>query len=244
MANTHSLDLELSSSQYAYAADSASLSVTQSLTIECGVNFESLTSVDQIIHTFVAKYDADNNARSYAFGMRHSGGVLNLYMNISSDGQINANNLKLIPWTPSTATWYHVAWVYDHTVPSYIAYVNGVKQGNTQTPQSTSIHNNNSQLRIGAFQVADPSAYLLDGKIDEVRIWNYARTAGQILEFKDKQINIPQTGLVACYNLNNALTDTSGNTNTLTLVGSPSFSTTIPTLTDFPSGGSLFFAQL
>ena len=40
-ANTHSIDLESGSSQYLFAADSASLSVTGSMTVEAWLNLES-----------------------------------------------------------------------------------------------------------------------------------------------------------------------------------------------------------
>lgn len=62
--NTKSLDLEASSSQYAWAADSASLSITGSLSLECWIKPESLpTSGNQM--TLMSKWTENGNQRSY-----------------------------------------------------------------------------------------------------------------------------------------------------------------------------------
>ena len=44
MSNTHSLDLELSSSQYAYVADNADVSVTGDISIEAWIKLEQKAS--------------------------------------------------------------------------------------------------------------------------------------------------------------------------------------------------------
>jgi hypothetical protein len=57
---------------------------------------------------------------------------------------------------------------------------------------------------IGAlfYNNALPADSHFPGIIDEVRIWNVARTASEILSYKDKQINGAATGLVASYHFN------------------------------------------
>ena len=64
--NTHVLDLESGSSQYATAADSASLSITGDLTMESYVKFESLPTVGNSM-VFQGKWNADTALRSYLF---------------------------------------------------------------------------------------------------------------------------------------------------------------------------------
>lgn len=66
--NTYSATFASASSQYATAADSASLSLTGNLTLECYINPTSLpTTGNQMI--LMSKWRAGNNTRSYKFDM-------------------------------------------------------------------------------------------------------------------------------------------------------------------------------
>lgn len=64
--NTYSLDLEASSSQYASRADTASLSITGDLAIECSIKPESLPTAGNSMVLF-SKWDVNGNIRSYKF---------------------------------------------------------------------------------------------------------------------------------------------------------------------------------
>src|SRR5260370_25987021 len=69
--------------------------------------------------------------------------------------------------------WFHVAATYDGT--SFHAFINGSEQGAhllTSTLTTTQ-----SPLRIAWSPFTDAH---FDGMIDEVRLWNVARTAGEI----------------------------------------------------------------
>lgn len=233
MANTYSLDLEVTSSQYAYGSDSASLSITQSFTLECNVNIESLSAVAGNYNVFLSKYTVAGDKRSYFFGMQNLDGSYYLATNISSDGTFQADNKKTVAFSPSLSTWYHVALVYDHTGPSYKFYVNGSQQGTTQTPVATSISNNDSAFCIGTLDYPTGiSSYLYDGKIDDVRVWNYARTEAQIAANYQRELAGNETGLVLYAKCNEGsgttLYDSTSNGNNLTLSGSPSFSSSVP----------------
>jgi len=66
--NTHSLDLESGSSQYATAADHASLSITSDITIEGCFKMESLPSAgNQMV--LVSKWNENGDQRSYKFDL-------------------------------------------------------------------------------------------------------------------------------------------------------------------------------
>ncbi|MDP3003930.1 MAG: LamG-like jellyroll fold domain-containing protein, partial [Candidatus Azambacteria bacterium] len=82
--------------------------------------------------------------------------------------------------SPSTAlnTWYHVVGVYDGSEMKL--YVNGVLKGSLAT--SGSIATNNSPLRIGKqFWWSTIYSYW-SGRIDEVKIYNRALNAMEVLE--------------------------------------------------------------
>jgi hypothetical protein len=79
--NTYSLSAVAASSQYAYRADTASLSITGDLSIECNVKPTTLpTTGNQMV--FVSKWNESGNIRSYRFGVRAVGG----YFGDGSDG--------------------------------------------------------------------------------------------------------------------------------------------------------------
>lgn len=78
-------------------------------------------------------------------------------------------------WTPSINTWYHVAATHNATTNLNVLYVNGVAQ-NSST-QSIS-YEANPKTYIGAFYTTPSLRFY--GYIDDVKIYNYARTANQI----------------------------------------------------------------
>ncbi|GAB5557335.1 MAG: hypothetical protein SchgKO_15480 [Schleiferiaceae bacterium] len=104
--------------------------------------------------------------------------------------------------------WHHVAYVYNPSATEKISlYVDGILEtsGNITTTVNTQT---TTPLRIGnRIDNAKP----FDGVIDEVRVWNTARTASEILNNKDIEFCSPQTGLVAYYRLNQGV---AGGTNT------------------------------
>lgn len=230
--NTHSLDLESTSSQYASAADSGSLSIVGNFTIECWVKFESLPSSGNSM-VFVAKYAASNV--SYAFQLFNNAGTLQFNGITSSDGA--SDNNANVNWTPSTATWYHVAMVYD-TGGNAKFYLDAVQQGTTQTGMGASIFDGNASAIIGS--LTGVGSYF-DGLIDEVRIWSSARSITEISDNKSKEISGSTSGLNAYWKLNNSYVDSTTNGNTLTASGSPVFSTDVPFTQGFGGVSNLMF---
>ena len=119
-------------------------------------------------------------------------------------------------------TWYHIALTYDAATTTMKLYKNGVlTSSNTSVPA----YGGGTMLQLGSY---DPGGNLMNGSMDEVRIWNYARTATDIFNNMNCELNIPQSGLIAYYRFNqgiaaanntgiNTLTDLSGNNNTGTL---------------------------
>lgn len=85
--NSYSLDLESGSSQYATAADSASLSITGPLTLEAYVKPESLPAINNTM-ALVGKWDASGTTRSYLFDIK---GVSNFFQD-GSDGALTISS--------------------------------------------------------------------------------------------------------------------------------------------------------
>jgi parallel beta-helix repeat protein len=132
---------------------------------------------------------------------------------------------------PTLNTWQHVAGTWDGTVASI--YVNGVLSGTTTPAISTLGNAGSNPAWIGGNTINEN----FTGNIDEVRIWNVARTQCDINTYKNCEIPTTATGLLANYHFNQGvdagtntsvttLTDASGNTNTGTLTNFTLTSTT------------------
>mgnify|MGYP001607776834 CR=1 FL=1 len=189
------VDLESTETDYLYAADSTSLSITGDLSIESYVNFES-TPASGARMAMVCKYRDDTANRSYWFGLFNNGGTLQLEFIISNDG--TATESAAVNWTPTAGTSYHVAVTLTAATRIVKFYVDGTQQGADQTLASfTSIFDSTTRLSIGAQTTEGTPANLLDGKADEVRIWNDVRTAGEISGNKDSELNGSEANLVA-----------------------------------------------
>lgn len=238
MSNTHSLDLEASSSQYATASDSVSLDLSGDHTIEAWVKMESLPA-DGSIMTLVAKQGA-SGAFGYFWAIYNISSVYTLKGGISSNGTNFDFHAKSLG-TFNTGTWYHVAVAFTASTHTAEFYKDGVSLGTDATGTLTSINNNNQLFHLGAVNQGSPGSFL-DGLIDEVKIYSDVRTAGEILT---DMYSEPPTGnnLVAYWSLNNVATDGSGNSNTLTLQGSPSYSTTVP-FTSYGGAMASFLLQM
>jgi hypothetical protein len=150
-----------------------------------------------------------------------------LRLSVSTDG--TALETLTRPCSLTTSTWKHVSVTYDASASLATFYLNANSLGTT-TGALTAISDNASALYLGAHKGASAVGNFLNAKIDEVRLWNDIRTAGEILQYKDLQITTTSTGLVAYYTLNNAATDGTTNANNLTLSGSPAYSTDTPFL--------------
>jgi len=107
--------------------------------------------------------------------------------------------------------WVHIAGTYDGT--EMCLYVNGEIAGRLDSVSY--VPNTQYPLRIGAGYTEGAADYFFNGKIDEVKIWNIAKTAEGIRS----DINIALTGtepnLVSYWQFSdaggNTLSDTTGN---------------------------------
>lgn len=223
MANTFVIDLESTSSQHLSRADEALISITGNLTIELWVQFESLPTAGNEM-SFVAKRVAGGN-RSYIFHQVNVAGTQKLELGISSNG--TAQSTASVNWTPTAGVYAHVAVVYTAAAGTADFYVNGVLQGTQQSGLPTSIFDGTSLLSIGADTDGGAAANFYDGKIDDVRLWATTRTAAQILANYLTEIDTAAS-LIGSWHLNNALTDSSGNSLTLTNNNTATFSSQVP----------------
>jgi hypothetical protein len=233
MANTHAADLEKDSSQYLNRADESLLDITGNLTIELWVNLESAPGADATFG-LVSKWETTGDQRSYDLSYRDESGVKKIAFFLSTGGTDATTTEWRVTQTLNTATWYHLAVVYTASTGTAEMFLNGTSIG-TNATFGTSIFNSNQTLEIG--RRLGGSYY--DGLMDTIRLWSTTRTGTQLKESANVELGAT-SGLVAEWLLNNALTDNSGNSLTLTNNNTVTFVTTpLPPVTIFPPAGSM-----
>lgn len=226
-ANTKSLGLEASSNQYASHADNAAFSTTGSMSIAGWVNYESTPSGN--IMALVGKNNSQTNNRGYIFGLNDNAGTKTLQLRLSSDG--SSGSTEEVSWTPSTSTWYHIAAVYNASAQTVDFYVNGSPQGSQQTGAVSSQFDNNAGFSIGLAGTDSGGSLFgyMDGLVDEVVVTSDVLTSGEVaLLYGGRVASTILDNLMGYWQLNDAYTDLSGNSHTLTASGSPVFSATVP----------------
>ena len=132
------------------------------------------------------------------------------------------------PITGNTAiavgtTWHHAAATYDGT--TWNLYLDGVADGTLAVGRpAAALTTTVTSVGTALTTASAPDGYFA-GVVDEVRIWNFARTAAQIAASKNIEITGAQAGLLGRWGLNEgsgtSAADSSGNGITGTLVGTP-----------------------
>jgi Concanavalin A-like lectin/glucanases superfamily/HYR domain/Secretion system C-terminal sorting domain len=104
--------------------------------------------------------------------------------------------------TVTAGQWYHIAGVFDGTKSNpadrILIYVNGVPQTTNPTgsiPTTTSTDNSPTRLAV------QHSAFYGNNILDEVRIWNTARTQAEIVASMNTTLTGNEPGLAAYYNM-------------------------------------------
>ena len=229
MANTHSIDLELSSSQYLSIADGdqTGLDLTTDFTLEIWIKLEQLPST---IGDSVALIGKDGAAgdRSWACKLT-SANKLSIFYVADND----ATNYTFIESTSAivvagdVGSWVHIAVSVDISAKTAVMYKNSSSVDDTVvTANSTTSVGSTAPFRIGTNRAADSDFF--DGLIDEVRVWNDIRTPTEIADNYEKELAGTETGLVGYWQLNNDLLDQTSNDNDLTNNNSATFSTDVP----------------
>lgn len=169
---------------YVRVPHSAALNPTGAFTIEAWVSISNSASGEDC-RSIVGK----NWLQSYWLGLCTVSGKPTLRSYLK--GGASARNGGVIP----RDVWTHIAVVFNGSRRFH--YINGELAGDF--PETGPLTTSTDELRIGS----DVSWQLTpDGDIDEVRLWNVARTTAQIRSTINKRITTAQPGLVAVWPLN------------------------------------------
>ncbi len=134
----------------------------------------------------------------------------------------------------SDTTWHHVAVTYDNslTTNKYSMYVDGLLEQSFDL--ATSVNTGSAvDMRIG-IRIDGVKPFM--GTIDEVRVWNYARSLSEISTNMNSEFCGATTGLVAYHKLNSGTA--SGTNTTVTTSNDDSGSSNDGSLLNFSLSGS------
>jgi hypothetical protein len=161
-------------SQWMRVASSPTVTLN-TMTLECWVNPTNFAARRALLARWK---DQGGDDRSYYVGIEAGGAVL--FKLARTDNQQDAAFQDFQAGQLVAGQWQHVACTYDGTMRRI--FVNGVLAGQRAT--SGTIHPGSTPLSVGA-QLANTAGsgtvqgYLL-GAMDEVRLWNHARSESQI----------------------------------------------------------------
>jgi hypothetical protein len=123
-------------------------------------------------------------------------------LSVNGSGYVNfvAGNNDLLGNTPvNDNNWHHIAVVYSGGVNGMLSlYVDGVLDASAIKNLNTAGTGN---LRIGA-GIGSSVNEFFNGTIDEIRIWNRALCLLEIQNNMNKELLLPQSGLVSYYQFN------------------------------------------
>ena len=155
------------------------LDMTEALTLSAWIYKTGNTSTDSETN-LITKADSDGNPVNYWLQVEDFSDTEYLSYYVISDtgtpGEIRSND------PISLNTWHHVTVVDDDDAGTCKLYIDGVSQGETVTysghPSGRGLQDNDHNLLIGGLY----SGEFYQGLIDDVRLYNYARTQDQIIE--------------------------------------------------------------
>lgn len=202
---TQCSDLESSTSQYASKTTPVGIVFTDDFTVEGWLKVESYTGSNEVI---LSRFDGtsgwwlflDSNGRLGLVGFNAGGGNFKEVL-----------SYQAVP----TGTWVHVAATLDMSGSAGTTYINGalipssIIQGGTNPTALIQAGN----LQLGA---ENGATNFYDGKVQDVRLWNVARTATQIRENMNQQLIGTETNLIGYWKLNGTFVDSTSNVNTMT----------------------------
>ncbi|MBE0642681.1 MAG: hypothetical protein IH600_01215 [Bacteroidetes bacterium] len=222
----------------ATVAHSSTLNLTTNYTVEFWMKPSSQNG-NSSFQTLVCKGDGIAGIMSFWIGLNKSNGKIRFapYGNFTTTFE----STTTIPLNQ----WSHVAVSFGPAPQGgyqSLIVINGQIAGLATASQPTPSNTQGLLIGAGATAAAASNAYGYSGLIDELRIWNVARSYDEIADNHRIEIDTPQSGLVALYHFDGTIWDYSGNLNHSTDLVPTSLGYFIST-TDLPGPPSLTITE-
>ncbi|MFK7904815.1 MAG: LamG-like jellyroll fold domain-containing protein [Chitinophagales bacterium] len=175
-----------------------------------------ITNQSFTIEFWSKRHSADNNDYIIAQGTSGDNGQLHIGYRPSNEFTFafHGNDLN-VPTTYSDSEWHHWACVYEQGVTGTDRYIyrDGVL---VASDNSSTDYSGTGSLYIGKTSWNPNSFYGFEGILDELRVWNYARSAIEINDNISCGLEGTESGLLLYYPFNQGIAD--GNNGTETTV--------------------------
>ena len=213
-------------------ADNNALDMTSALTVEAWV----YPTKNSGVQTIVSKL---SSAQAYGYKLTSDNGWSNVFFHL----YFNTGNLNIVSEVALTPTmlnsWHHIAATYDGT--NMKIFIDGIEAKSVS--QTGNIKTNTNDLVIGAQRSSSGNndsdfTNYFEGSLDEVRIWNVARSAAQINYTKEITLDGDEEGLVAYYQFNQGTAGGNNSGISSLTEGINSLNGAFPTSTAFALTGS------
>lgn len=191
-------------------ADSPSFhTISNALTLEACCLARSFYPNRGSVNSILRK-NVQANAENFFLRVRNLDGPHLIEMGLGEVGTLQVSvDLK-------TGQWYHLAGTFDGNVVS--VYLNGVKL--KSEPMSGQLTIDSAAIVIGRGDPEFSSGEYFDGMLDEIRVWNVARSPAEIQAALNKPLTGKERGLVAYWNFDDGTAkDLSGHNNSGRLQG-------------------------
>lgn len=153
------------SSNYVDAGHGSSLDITQAITISCWFKLNSVSGNQEFIDKYWGSY-----------GIANSGGYLQLYYVDQPDNTLRTvSDHNVI----SPGTWYHFVGVVDSKGKASI-YLNGRLESSADFIGTSIRSRSSDSLFIGAMGDQGTRQSIVNGIVDDVRIYNRALSFGEV----------------------------------------------------------------
>lgn len=176
--------------EYINCGNNSLLNIKKEITIEAWIKADTLFDWVSPL-----SYIQDNGINESGYGFVYLNGEIKFMLttkNMYSD-YWNVNPGAKIKYNQ----WCHIAGVYDGNMIKF--YLNGKLVSYRTTQGDVNWQFNPIALCIGSYN-DDNETFFFDGQIDEVKIWNTARSIEEINEFIYKPLSGNEDNLVAYYN--------------------------------------------
>lgn len=177
------------------------------------------------------------------FSKWHGGNAGNYWLGISGAGKPILSR-EVSPWTVEAPDvlpedeWHHIAATYDGS--QMRMYVDGILKNTVSAPGAVATTNVSTvKVHIGTgIHQTSPSVpiYLYKGDLDEIRVWNVARTATQIRQSLNNPLQGNESGLVGYYDFDQGVP--SGTNTAINVAVNKVNSVSNGTLTNFDKTGT------
>ena len=180
---------------------SSSLDFNNTITIEAWINADTWES-NVFQGTIVGMDDfANNDSKGFVLRCGNNG---QLSFVVATGGATGWPEVVSDAGAMSLNTWHHVAGVLSSN--TIRIYVDGEEVGSATLPTGATFNPSSGDLFIGASPGFGNR--LFDGEIDDVRIWNSARTAQQLRGNLLNELSESEAGLVSYYKFNEGTPNT------------------------------------